>query len=250
MSARRTEVIIGSLCTALLVTAATAGWGQAQAVIALEPSGLVRIASDGTELAKIELNAHGPQWSYAPQTGGTARVTALPEQAGKRFVGNLPIPNSDGGALTFTETVSPLAQSLRLEYEVGVTQTLKLNGLQVSVLLPAVTYAEKEVVITRPDNDDPEVAILPQEQRPETFHVWGGEGDRIEIAKGTAQALTLALQAPTDLIVQDLRRWEQPYFEIRFFAIMEDPPREVTAEDRFHLCLTVTSAAPLRLTGP
>lgn len=249
MFARFAGVTVRGLSVALLAAAA-AGWGQAQPVVALEPSGLVRIVAEGTELAKIELNAHGPQWSYAGQTAATARVTTLPDQGGKRFVGNLPIPNADGGALTFTETVTPLAQSLRLEYEVGVTQALKLNGLQVSVLLPAASYGEKEVVITRPEEDDPEVAVLPLEQRAETFHVWGGEGDRIEIAKGTAQALTLELQAPADLVIQDLRRWEQPYFEIRFFAIMEDPPREVAAEDRFHLCLTVTGAAPLRLSGP
>lgn len=249
MSTRLTKLLVGSLSATLLVMA-TAGWGQAQPVVALEPSGLVRVVSEGTELARIELNAHGPQWSYAPQTGATARVTTLPDQGGKRFVGNLPIPNTDGGALTFTETVTALPQGLRLEYEVGVTQALKLNGLQVSVLLPAASFAEKEVVITRPEEDDPEVAVLPLEQRGETFHVWGGEGDRIQIAKGTAQALTLDLQAPADLVIQDLRRWDQPYFEIRFFAIMEDPPREVTAEDRFHLCLNVTATTPLRLTGP
>lgn len=249
MSTRLTQVIVGILSAVLFVAGSAAGWGQAQPAVALEPSGLVRIVAGGTELAKIELNAHGPQWSYAPQTAATARVSTLPDQGGKRYVGNLPIPNA-GGALTFTETVTPLAQSLRLEYEVGVTQALKLNGLQVSVLLPAGSYGEKEVVITRPDDDDPEVVVLPLEQRAETFHVWGGEGDRIEIAKGTAQALTLDLQAPADLVIQDLRRWEQPYFEIRFFAIMEDPPREVAAEDRFHLCLTVTGAAPLRLSGP
>jgi hypothetical protein len=201
------------------------------------------------ELAAIEFNAHGPEWKHAPQVSATARVSDLPEKAGKRFVGTLPIPNTEGGAIEFTETVTTLPQGLRLEYDVGVNQALRLNGLQVSICLPVAQYAAKEVVITRPEEEEPQVVTLPAEAGEEA-QLWGGEGAKIEVAKGTAQAVSIELQAAAGAVIQDLRRWERPEFEIRFPAIMEDPPREVAAEDRFHLVLTVTFAAPVELAGP
>jgi len=111
------------------------------------------------------------------------------------------------------------------------------------------SYAGKELSIARPD-DDPQIATLPQEQEGDTFQVWGGEGSKIEVAKGTDQAITIELRAAADVVIQDLRRWEHPTFEIRFPAIMEDQGRDMTAEDRLHLDLTVTFAAPVKLVGP
>jgi hypothetical protein len=246
---------VGGLAAALLLGAASGLCAQqtlsAEAALSakLDPSGLVRVVAGDVELAVIELNAHGPEWQHAPQAGATARVTDLPDQAGKQFVGTLPVPNTEGGALAFTEILGALPQGLRLEYEVGVTKAMRLNGLQVSVLLPVAEYGGKELVITRPE-DDPQVVTLPQEQRENMAQVWGGDGAKMEAAKGTDQAVTIELQAAADVVVQDLRQWKQPSFEIRFPAIMEDPPREVAAEDRFHLVLTVTFAAPVRLVGP
>lgn len=197
----------------------------------------------------IELNAHGPEWKHAPQASAEAEVGDLPDQAGKRFVGTLPVPNTDGGAVRFTETVKVLPQGLQLEYDLSLTGAMKLNGLQVSILLALAQYAGKELVVTQPGGE-PQIVGLPQEQQGETFQVWAGEGAKIEVAKGTDDAITIQLRAATDLVVQDLRRWEVPTFEIRFPAIMEDQGRDVAAEDKFHLDLTVTFPAPVKLEGP
>ncbi len=249
MDRLRAGTIVVSLVAAVLLGAAPGLWAQETLSAKLDPSGMVRVVAGDVELATIQLNAHGPGWQYAPQVSATARVSDLPDQAGKQFVGTLPVPNTDGGALEFTETLRPLPQGVRLEYEVGVTQAMKLNGLQVSICLPVAQYAGKELVIARPDSD-PRVATLPQEQRENTFQVWGGEGAKIEVAKGTDQAITIELRAAADVVIQDLRQWDQPTFEIRFPAIMEAPAREVAVEDRFHLDLTVTFAAPVQLAGP
>jgi len=224
-------------------------WAQEALLVKVEPSGLVRVTRGGVEMAVIELNAHGPQWKHAPQDTAKAEVRELVEGMGRRVVGTMPVPNTDDGAIKFSEVVRLLGQALRLEYDVAVTKAMKLNGLQVSILLPVDVYADKEVLISHPDAD-PQGVTLPKQQRGEEFYVWGGEGARVEGAKGTAQAIAVELLAPADIIIYDLRRWERSEFEIRFPAIHEDQGYDVAAEDVFHLDLQVSFAAPVKLQEP
>jgi len=249
MSTLQARMVLVGLATAALLTAANGLWAQETLSAKLDPSGMIRVLRGDVELAMIELNAHGADWTHAPQASATAEVGDLPDGAGKRFIGTLPIPNTDGGAIKFTESVRTLPQGLQLEYDLSMTGAMKLNGLQVSVCLPVAQYAGKEVVVAQPEGD-PEIMTLPLEQREQTFQVWTGEGAKIEAAKGTDEAVTIELRAPTDIVVQDLRQWEHPIFEIRFPAIMEDQGRDVAADDRFHLDLTVTLPAPVKLQGP
>jgi hypothetical protein len=248
MSRLQVGMLFVSSAVAVLL-AASGSWAQDALSAKLDPSGMIQVIKGDAELAMIELNAHGPDWKHAPQASATAEVSDLPDQAGKRFVGTLPIPNTNGGAIKFTESVKTVPQGLQLEYDLSMAEAMKLNGLQLSVCLPVAQYGGKELVIAQADGE-PQTATLPQEQRKQTFQVWSGEGAKVEAAKGTDEAVTVELRAPTDVVVQDLRQWEQPVFEIRFPAIMEDQGRDVTADDKFHLDLTITFAAPVRLVGP
>jgi hypothetical protein len=196
----------------------------------------------------IELNAHAPGWQHVQQKAATAQVGDLPDGAGKEIVGVLPIDDA-GGALEFTQTVKPVSQGLRFEYDVRVAQTVTVNGLQVSINIPTTLYSGKELLIGRPDQD-PEYGSFPQEPNPNNFTVWSGEGERVEVARGTPQAVAARLRAVTDVVVQDLRQWEHEVFEIRFPAIMEAGGRELTTDDRFHLDFVVTFAAPVNIAGP
>jgi len=211
----------------------------------LDPSGMITISRGGVELGMIELNAHGPGWKHAPQATATAQASDLPG-GGKRLVGTLPVPDTDGGALKFTESVRPLAQGLALEYDLAVTKTMKLNGLQFSLCLPVAVYAGKDAIISRLEGE-PETMGFPLEL---PFQGWGGEAARIEVGKGTDQAIAVELRAATDAMIQDLRKWEHPVYEVRFPAISDDQGREVTTDDRFHLDLTVTLAGPVAFVGP
>jgi hypothetical protein len=248
MSRPHARTVVVTAVAAVLLAAASGSWTQETLSAKLDASGMVQVSRGDAELAMIELNAHGPNWQHAPQASATAEVSDLPDQAGKQFAGTLPIPNTDGGAIRFTESVKTLPQGLQLEYDIGVTTAVRLNGLQLSVCLPVPQYAGQELVAARPDGD-PQIVGLPEEQR-QNFQLWSGEGGKVEVAAGTDRAVTVELRAATDVIVQDLRQWERPIFEIRFPAIMEDQGREVTAEDEFHLDLTVTFAAPVKLEGP
>ncbi len=250
MGTRRVSAVGASAAMALLAAVASGAWAQGALSANLDASGLIRLTRGPAELAAIELNAHGSEWKHAPQTSAVARVSDLPGQAGKQVVGTLPIPDTDGGTIQFTETVKTLAQGLQLEYELAPSTTMRLNGLQLSVLLPVGAYAGQELVISRLGGED-EIVGLPLEERKQGgFQLWSGEGAKIDAAKGAEGAFTVELRAPTDVVVQDLRQWEQSVFEVRFPAIMEDGGREVTADDRFHLDLTITFPEAVTLGGP
>lgn len=233
---------------AMLLLAAHCCHAQGALTVKLDPTGLVHVYSGDAELAMIELNAHGTGWLNAPQSSATAQLSDLPGQAGKRCVGTLPVPNTDA-ALQFSETVRTLPQGLQLEYEVSAAKAVKLNGLQVSVNLPTVRFAGKELAVSQPDGD-PQIGAFPLLQQDQNTQVWAGPGDRVAVAKGTADAVTVQMRAATDVLIQDLRRWEHQIFEIRFPAIMEDGGRDVTPDARFHLDLTIMFAGPVKFARP
>jgi len=249
MRSLQARTVVVCVAATMLLAAAGTSWAQETLTARLHATGMARVSRGDVELAMIELNAHGPGWQHAPQASATADVGDLPDQAGKRFVGTLPIPNTDGGGIQYTESVKALPRGLRLEYDLGMAGAMRLNGLQVSICLPVARYAGKELVASQPQGE-PQLLGFPQEQQERTFQVWAGQGAKIEVAKGTDEAVTIELRAATDVVIQDLRRWDRPVFEIRFPAIMEDQGRDVAAEDKFHLDLTVTFAAPVKLEGP
>lgn len=240
-------VIVRRAATAVLLAGASASRAQDALKVKLHASGMVQVSRAGAELAMLELNAHGPGWQHAPQKTATAELSDLPGGAGRKFDGVLPIPNTEGGAIRYTESVKTLSQGFRLEYELTVTNIFRLNGLQFSINLPVARYAGKEVLISRFD-EYPDLVGLPEEQG--AFQVWSGQGAKIEAAKDTDDAVTIELRAATDVVLQDMRQWDNPVYEIRFPAIMEGSGREVSAGDKFHLDITVTFAAPVQLEGP
>jgi len=242
--------VINTIVAVVVAFAITSGLGAQDTLSAkLDPSGMINISQGGVELAMVELNAHGPNWQHAPQETATAEITDLPDGDGKQAVGTLPIPGTDGGAIEFTETVKTVPQGLNLSYDINMTKAVRINGLQLSIILPVAQYGGEELMVTRP-GDDPDIAGLPLEEPERNFQVWNGQGSKVQVASGTDKEFSVELRAAADLVVQDLRQWDRPIFEIRFPAIMQQEGRDVAAEDRFHLDLTITFAAPLKLEGP
>ncbi|MBT7058219.1 MAG: hypothetical protein HN976_24205 [Lentisphaerae bacterium] len=224
-------------------------WGQDAITARLHPSGVIELSRGAVVLGRVELNAHGPNWQHAPQTEGKGTVDDLADKSGKRVSGVLVIPNTEDGAIEYIENVKTLAQGLQNEYDLTVSKIMKLNGLQVSVNLPVEQYAGKEVLVSQP-RQDPKLVGLPEKQQEGRFQLWSGQGSKAEIAKDTDLAITAELRASTDVMVQDLRQWDNPIFEVRFPAIMEGGGREVTAGAKFHLDLTITCASSVKLVTP
>lgn len=238
----------GAAATVLLATSGLS-WSEDSLNVQLHPSGMVEVGREKVSLAIIDLNAHGVGWEYASQKDTKAKVTDLPGKKGKLFSGSFEIPKSEGGAIQYTETVRTLSEGLEIEYDLTMTKTMKLNGLQLSISLPEAQYAGKEIMISQLRND-PELVGIPKEHTEGRSQIWTGAGSRIELAKGTDDAVTIELRAPTDVLVQDLRQWESPFFEIRFPALTDYSGREISAGARFHIDLIVTFAAPVRLSKP
>ncbi|NSW57550.1 MAG: hypothetical protein HPY44_16190 [Armatimonadetes bacterium] len=246
----RLSAILSGLVALTLLVSTSISCAQEGCTLKLDPTGLITIFRGGVDAGAIELNAHGPNWQHAPQKSATGQISSLRGNAGKRVSGSLPIPNTTAGAaIKFVETVRTLPQGANLTYDLAMGADMKLSGVQVSVLLPVALFAGKEIVVSRPDND-PEVVALPEEQGTRGFQLWRGDGAKIEVAKGTPQAMTIQFRAAADVVIQDLRQWEQQVFEIRFPAIMEDPGRDVFADDRLHLDLTVTFPDAVTLQAP
>lgn len=242
MKMTRRVMMLGLAAVALVLVGGGAS-AQGELTVRLDPSGMVQVSRGAVEIAMIELNAHGPGWQHAPQASATAQASAVPQ--GRQFTGTLPIPNTDGGAIEYTQTVTALPRGVRIRYDLAMTREMRLHGLQASILLPVAAHAGSEVLISQP-HGDPEIAGLPQDQ-PEQgrAQLWSGSGSKVEVGQGTDNAVIMELRASTDVIVQDLREWEHEIFEVRFPAIMEGDGRRVSAEDRFHLDLIVTFASPV-----
>jgi len=229
---------------ACFAQAATAATGPVTATVA--PSGLIEVSDGSGLLATIDLNAHGPGWDNVTQSMGSGEFTGAAGDKALQVTGTLPVPKTEDGVLDFTESVTALAQGLRIEYDLSAPKTVSLNGLQLSINLPVARYGDGEVMILRP-HDDPDIAGLPAEPVEGRTQLWRGDGATIEVGTDTPEAIKVQLRAATDVFIQDLRQWEHDIFEVRFPAIMEDPPREVMAGDRFHLDLTITFAGPFTL---
>ena len=246
MRVRASRWFAATLAVVAVGTAPRA-WSEDALLAVLDPSGTVRVRRGDKVLATFELNAHGPGWSHAPQTDGKATVTDLPGKAGKRVAGLLPVPKTDGGAIQYTQTLATLPRGFRMEYELSMDKTMKINGLQFSVTIPVDGYAGRDVLVA-PATGEARLVGLPKEQPAAgRFQLWAGQGARVDIAKDTPDAIAIELRAATDVAVQDLRQWEQPVFEIRFPAFSEDAGRELAKGLRFHFDLVVTTAAPLRM---
>ncbi len=250
MDRLRLRAIPLGLVALLLLAANSMSHAQGTCILKLDPTGLITISRGGVDAGVIELNAHGPNWQHAPQKSATGQISSLSANAGKRVTGALPIPNTTAGAaIRFVETVRPLPQGANLTYDLAMGADMKLSGVQVSVLLPVALFAGREIVVSRPDND-PEVVVMPEEQGTRNFQLWRGDGAKIEVAKGTPEAMTIQFRAAADVVIQDLRQWDQQVFEIRFPAVMEDPGRDVFADDRLHLDVTVSFPDPVTLQVP
>ncbi|MBT3289415.1 MAG: hypothetical protein HN380_18875 [Victivallales bacterium] len=240
---------LSALALAVFLGSTGVSRSQDATTIKLGPSGILEISRGEAAVGMVELSAHGAGWTHAPQKEAKAEASDLPDKAGKQFIGTLAVPKTEGGTIRYIQTVKPLSQGVQIDYDLTMSKDMKVSGLQFSLYLPVEAYAGKEVLIPQV-RDDPKLVGLPKEQQKGKFQLWSGQGAKIELAKGKPEAVTIELRAATDVVVQDLRQWEQPVFEVRFPAIMQDPGREVKAGERFHLDLTVTFATPVRVEGP
>ena len=227
--------------------------------------GGIKVMAGDKVMATLSLNAHGPAWKHADQPAATAIIKDAETGPAKTVEGSLLVPDTDGGAVQFVETVTPAEKGFTVAYSLGYTKAMTLNGLQVSLLLPADVFAGNAVVLYAPGEkpaegeaaaDKATEVPLPEKLDWEKWQLATGQASKIEIAQGTDNAITIAPKLPepkegakvalTRFVVQDLRKWDQNVFEVRLILIMDDKCKQVSAEDKANIELSITFARPLQ----
>ena len=222
--------------------------------------GGIRVMAGDKLLATLSLNAHGLGWKHADQPAATALIRDAEVGPAKTVEGSLPIPDTDGGALRYIETVTPAEKGFTVGYSLNYTKDMTLNGLQVSLLLPAEMFAGQAVVLRLPGEGGAATRAvtvpLPEKLNGDKWQLADGPAARIQIAAGTDNAITIAPKLSTaregakaDLprfIVQDLRKWDQSVFEVRLVLIFDEKGKQVLAEDKANTELSITFARPLQ----
>jgi len=215
---------------------------------ALQKAGALVLSTDGQKLGMLELNAHGPEWKYVSQTEAMAEAKNTEDDKGKVLTGRLPVPNTEGGAVTFIETVVPGDNKLDVTYDLSFDQAMTLNGLQVSLVLPAKRYAGKPVTLRMGEGErNLDLAMTLNRDLWELITV---KGDQVRIASDTPDQITITTDQEADIGVKDLRRWDRDEFEVRIALITEQQGRQVSAADSFKIKLSLEFGGAVELTGP
>jgi hypothetical protein len=199
------------------------------------------------DFATVEINLHNSNWTYASQADATAASEDL-AGGGKRLTGTLPVPEVIGAALSFLQTITPADDGLHIIYELQPAGPLVLNGLQISVVLPAERFGGQQVIVRHAEAIDRTVP-LPRALNPAQWQLGTIQGNAVQIGADEATALTAKISKTYGLILNDLRRWDRDEFEIRIPLIYEEQGRMLSTTDRFSVEL-VLGPGELALTGP
>ena len=229
--------LIGVALVVVLVGGATA-WGQPGLNLTGRclPDGRVVVSAGPGVLFTLDLNAHGPNWTNVGQEKATASPTDIVGEGGLNIEGTLPVPNTNGGAVKFSETVWPAEQGFSLAYNLGFTKDMTLNGLQVSMLMPVGGFIGKTLAIQSAGAEVLQVT-LPQTWTEQTWQLGDAEGDAILIDTGGAMPIAIRAAEGQRLLLQDLRRWDHDLFELRFTFIFAAAGQPVKADEARNLSL-------------
>jgi hypothetical protein len=251
------RVVCCGVVIALLVTCLAASFGSSQPGLLqaiAQPSGAIILGRDNRGFGFIDLNAHGPEWTYATQRQATCTATPTPE-GGSVLAGEMPVLNS-GGAVRFTETVTPRDKGVDIECNLGFGGEMTLNGLQLSLLLPCERWVGKEIIVRIPPEpakpaDEARAAeakpepkeqtvTLPQDLEPK-WQLYMGRADQVRLDPGPDSEFVLEAPEGADLQILDLRQFKSTHFEVRFALIYELNGRKLTPDDHFALKLRLTA---------
>mgnify|MGYP005837099891 CR=1 FL=1 len=260
-------MVPGVMALLLLLFLGAPGAAQDGLTAKLLAQGGVTVMSGGETLAKLSLNAHGPEWVHADQILATAATRAV--EGGKLVEGFLPVPNTDGGAIRFAETLQPTESGFRVGYRLSFVKAITLNGLQISLLLPATAFSGQRVVLhtvpPEPVEAEDEAAVeakpqmqtvmLPARLDAGKWQLATLPALKIEIAPGTARPITITPRLPEVaeseaakppvFVVQDLRQWEQDVFEVRLVLVMTDEGQAMAADESLEAGLELAFADEL-----
>ena len=241
----------GTIALALGVAAVLAGTtavAQQGIVVQPAPTGRLQLMQAGQPIMAIELSVHGDNWTHAAQSRAQAQVTQVADQPGLLYKGLLAVPGGEG-PLNFEETVRPAENGFFVDYKMWFDQATTLNGLQVSLLLPVARYLGKSVVLVAGGGRETTVELPMQlDAQKWVLHQSGGVTE-VQIGPGTDVASGVACGGPTNVLVHDLRQWQQQVFEIRFHEVYQQTATTVEANREFKVSLAFGFQEPVTIQG-
>lgn len=239
-----------TLTPSILVAIAPVGcaaWAQQGVVVQPAPTGRLQVLRAGQPVMAVELSTHGKEWTHAPQSRAQAQFTRLTDEPGLLYKGILEVPGAQG-PLNFEEAIRPADNGFFVDYKMWFNQPTTLNGLQVSLLLPVNRFLGKQVIVVGPAQRETTVT-LPMELDEAKWILHRGSANEIQVAPGTDVAFAVAAQTRTNVVIHDLRRWQQQVFEIRFWQVFQDPAAVVEANREFTLNLAFGFGEPVQIQG-
>ena len=154
-----------------------------------------------------------------------------------------------GAAVSFLQVVTPHAdEGLRISYELRPSGPMILNGLQISLLMPAERFAGERLIIGGEEGPQRSVA-LPQTLNADRWQLGTVKGSQVQLGAEADTALTLETDKAYDLVLHDLRRWDREEFEIRIPIIAAEQGEMVTANNRWDIEISL-APGPIEITGP
>lgn len=236
------------LVAAWAVLVAVGAWAQAGPTITLRDTGVIAVTDAQGKLATLELNVHGPEWTYASQNDATAQ-TQREDDGTSKFIGQLAVPNTTGGALTFLEEVDPREDGVRASYELSFNQPMTVNGLQISLLLPADRFGGKMLSV-QPAEGALTRILLPRVLDPAKWQLGTVKGNKVEMQLEGEDVFALAADKASDFVIHDLRQWDRDEFEIRIQLFIEQNGKIVGTDERHSLTLDLAGLGAVTVTGP
>lgn len=205
----------------------------------LRDRGQVLIMDRHSEIASISLAIHGLGWSYTSQGDATAQASG--NSRSRTIQGVLTVPGGDGATMEYAEQVTAQRDgTLDLQYRLHFPQAVKLNGYQLSFQARLSAYSGAAVTLLTADGE--ETTTIPEELG-EKFP-FRGKVTRVRVAPDDPRGFEIAVNEPTDLLVQDNRGWGGNTMEFRFCFLRSESGGGVATGE------TVDRGFTFRLNGP
>lgn len=244
MTAPRLMPVLALLALLAAVTAATA---QEEGItVRTDASGRISLMAEGRLIGIIELSLHAPEWTHVPQSRARAQAEVVTEDDAPvlTYRGTLPLPNAEGG-VSFVQAVRPAENGFFLDYDITCEQAVTLNAIQVSLLMPEALYRGSQAEITLA-GDTIRQLPLPEEQA-EDFVLLQANTNSVGVAPEGAPALAIGAKEGADTRIMDLRRWNQPYFEVRYPLVYADQGQEIAAGTTYKAPLALGFEVPVTI---
>ena len=194
--------------SALLGLFAWVACGAAYAdVAAIDRTGRINAMTFDGEQVDVQTDIRVPLagWGSIPNMS-QARNVQFSEQGGKRtWTGRIDL--GGGKAYTYQEAVSEAKGAVELDLRVTAEAEAEIEGVYLWLDVPIMVFAGGECALAEGGQAGP-TAEMPRE-RPQNRHFLNGSGDRLTMTDAAGKtSLTVALDRPCPITVQDNREWQ------------------------------------------